>query len=52
MCVELRYSPLVENSEVFVFEYNNKFDGIWACASLLHLRKEEIKKNFVNVVLR
>ena len=23
-------------------DYNNEFDGIWACASLLHLRKEEI----------
>ena len=23
--------------------YNNKFDGIWACASLLHLKKEEIQ---------
>ena len=24
-------------------DYNNAFDGIWACASLLHLKKEEIK---------
>ena len=25
-------------------DYNNEYDGIWACASLLHLKKEEIQK--------
>ena len=24
-------------------DYTNEFDGIWACASLLHLKKEEIE---------
>ncbi len=26
--------------------FNNEFDGIWACASLLHLKRIEIKKVF------
>lgn len=39
MCVELRYSPLVENSEVFVFEYNNKF--VIATSNYLFISKEE-----------
>lgn len=25
-------------------DYKNKFDGVWACASLLHLKREEIPK--------
>lgn len=25
-------------------DFNNKFDGIWACASILHIKKDEIVK--------
>lgn len=31
-------------------DYNNEFDGIWACASLLHLRKEEIKTVIIKCI--
>ena len=27
--------------------YREEFDGIWACASLLHIEREKLKKNFV-----
>ena len=39
MCAELRYNPLVENSEVFIFEYNNKF--VIATSNYLFISKEE-----------
>lgn len=31
------------------FESDEKFDGIWACASLLHLTTEELKKAFIKI---
>lgn len=32
------------------FEEEDQYDGIWACSSLLHLKKEELGKVFVNMV--
>ena len=39
MCCELRFNPLVENSKVFTFEYNNKF--IISTSNYLYISKEE-----------
>lgn len=30
--------------------YKNKFDGIWACASLLHVKRKNIKGIFENLI--
>lgn len=32
----------VENVNFINIDYHNEFDGIWACASLLHVNKEDI----------
>lgn len=32
----------VRELSVLDLDYNNEFDGVWACASLLHLNKDEI----------
>lgn len=38
-----RYTGLkVECIRFGEMEFNNKFDGIWACASLLHIEKKEL----------
>ena len=39
----------VINSTFQNFKSNIKFDGIWACASLLHLPYEELKKVMENI---
>ena len=49
MCCELRYNPLVENSEVIVFEYNKKF--VIAAANYLFISNEEnikLKETFIS----
>ena len=48
MCCELRYNPLVENSEVFVFEYNKK--TVIATANYLFISNDEnieLKETFI-----
>lgn len=48
MCCELRYNPLVENSEVFVFDYNNKM--VIAAANYLFISNDEnvlLEESFV-----
>lgn len=32
------------------FKSHKKFDGIWACASLLHVPKEDFENSFLNLV--
>ena len=32
------------------FDLNEIFDGIWACASLLHVEKDKLKKTFCNIL--
>ena len=39
----------VINSTFQDFKSNIKFDGVWACASLLHLPYEELKKVMKNI---
>ena len=36
---------------VLDMSFTNKFDGIWACASLLHLKKDELSKAFIKCYL-
>lgn len=31
-------------------EYNNEFDAIWACASLLHLKSNKLVDDLINVI--
>lgn len=49
MCCELRYNPLVENSDVLVFEYNKKM--VLATANYLFISNEEninLKETFIS----
>lgn len=39
----------VQNLSVLDLDESNKYDGIWACASLLHLKKSELPTAFVNI---
>ncbi len=39
---------VVENS-IEQFDTHNKFDGIWACASLLHLETDALKNSLVKI---
>lgn len=39
MCCELRYNPLIENSDVFAFDYNNKM--VIAAANYLFISNDE-----------
>lgn len=32
--------------DVLDINFKNEFDGIWACASLLHLKKDDLKETF------
>lgn len=34
----------VLNKSYFEIDFNNEFDGVWACASLLHCHKSEIER--------
>lgn len=43
---EFSSCEVIEKS-ILDFEIDSKFDGIWACASLLHLTNEELKKAFI-----
>lgn len=54
-CVELaNFAQNYSNCEVLKtgindFKTTDKFDGIWACASLLHLTDDELVKAFSNI---
>lgn len=39
----------IDNYSFDNFKYKDQFDGIWACASLLHLTKEELKKTLIKM---
>jgi 2-polyprenyl-3-methyl-5-hydroxy-6-metoxy-1,4-benzoquinol methylase len=40
----------VEQLRFDQLQYKEEFDGVWACASLLHVRKEEFVSAFENLV--
>ena len=39
-----KYGEIAYNVTIEDFETNGKFDGIWACASLLHIDKSKLKE--------
>jgi len=40
----------VEQLRLDQLQYKEEFDGVWACASLLHVRKDEFVSTFQNLV--
>lgn len=40
----------VKQGDILTFKSNIKFDAIWACASLLHLKSEELLKGIDNLL--
>ena len=40
----------VEKLRLDQLQYTEEFDGVWACASLLHVRKDEFVSTFQNLV--
>lgn len=51
LCREIRkvFSGEIVCSDIQSYQPDNKFDGIWACASFLHLREEDILCFFRNI---
>ena len=51
LCREIRkvFSGEIVCSDIQSYQPDNKFDGIWACASFLHLREEDILCFFGNI---
>ena len=41
---------IVEQLRLDQLQYKEEFDGVWACASLLHVRKDEFVSTFQNLV--
>ena len=52
LCRLARKKTGIEVRHMFFSELNEteKYDGIWACASILHLPKEELKKVFEKMI--
>ena len=48
LTIRLILTIFLKKAEDFCFDFS--FDGIWACASLLHIKREDLKNAFCNIL--